>query len=103
MSRMFLCLMPLRVRRISEMTLGLQKIKNCVKIAGVKPSFLCFPFKMEKKKYSMLQRFQPSSLFKKQTSKVTCDFWGHSFVLEQSLPALEIQHSVHIPDNCSQV
>lgn len=51
----------------------------------------------------MLQRFQPSSLFKKQTSKVTCDFWGHSFVLEQSLPALEIQHSVHIPDNCSQV
>lgn len=49
MSRMFLCLMPLRVRRTSEMTLGLQKIKSSVKIAGVKPSFLCFPFKMEKK------------------------------------------------------
>lgn len=52
MSRMFLCLMPVSMCRTSEMTLGLQKIKNSVKIAGVKPSFLCFPFKMEKKVFN---------------------------------------------------
>lgn len=44
-----MALMPLRARRTSEMTLGLQKIEGSVKIAGVKHSFLCFPFKMEKK------------------------------------------------------
>lgn len=52
MSHMFLCLMPLRVSRTSEMTLGLQKIKSSVKIAGVKHTFLCFPFKMEKKMFT---------------------------------------------------
>lgn len=75
--------------------------KAVLKLQRLNTGFFCLPFKMEKKKCS-LQRFN-LLLFKKQTSKVTCDFWGHSCVLEQSLPALKIQHIVHITGNCSQV
>lgn len=98
-SHVLLDLTPLGTCRLSEMTLGLRRWKVVLKFQERSPCLLCLPLNITKK-YT-LQHFYPL-LFKKQTN-LKGDFWGHSLVLEQSLPALKIQHIVHIPGNYSQV